>query len=144
MCIINIKWVITTMAFLELLLFVLMGLNMATMFSGFMLARRMGMYLMKQVMMLMFGMMVGMIALIIGLFFPPVTPAMFDILHILILVDFVFILLGTLMQFLQVLPILMKTMQGGPFHSSHITNLLVTFFYLLALVIFYAELAVIG
>ena len=121
-----------------------MGLNMATMFSGFMLARRMGMYLMKQVMTLMFGMMVGMIALIIGLFFPPVTPAMFDILHILILVDFVFILLGTLMQFLQVLPILMKTMQGGPFHSSHITNLLVTFFYLLALVIFYAELAVIG
>ncbi|MHA1481433.1 MAG: hypothetical protein ACTSQZ_08430 [Candidatus Thorarchaeota archaeon] len=132
------------MAFLQLLLFVLMGLNMATMFSGFMLARRMGMYLMKQVMMLMFGMMVGMIALIIGLFFPPVAPVlMFDLLHILILVDFVFILLGTLMQFLQVLPILMKTMQGAPFHSSHITNLLVTFFYLLALVIFYAELAVI-
>ena len=103
------------------------------------------MYLMKQVMMLMFGMMVGMIALIIGLFFPPVAPVlMFDLLHILILVDFVFILLGTLMQFLQVLPILMKTMQGGPFHSSHISNLLVTFFYLLALVIFYAELAVIG
>ena len=131
------------MAFLELLLFVLLGLNMATMFSGFMLARRMGMFLMMQVMMSMFAMMLGIGALVVGLFLPPAVPMMFDLLHILILVDFVFILLATLMQFLQVLPILMKTMQGGPFHSSHITNLLISFFYALGLVIFYAELALI-
>lgn len=131
------------MAFLELLLFVLLGLNIATMFSGFMLARRMGMYLMMQVMMLMFGMMVGIGALVVGLFLPTFAIMTFPLVHILILVDFVFILLATLMQFLQVLPILMKTMQGGPFHSSHITNLLISFFYTLGLVIFYADLALI-
>ena len=132
------------MAFLELLLFVLLGLNMATMFSGFMLARRMGMYLMMQVMMAMFAMMMGMGALVVGLFLPTFAILAIPLVHILILLDFVFILLATLMQFFQVLPILMKTMQGGPFHSSHITNLLISFFYTLGLVIFYAELAVIS
>ncbi len=52
------------MAFYQLLLFVLFALNMSAMFSGFLLARRMGMYLMMQVMMLMFAMMIGLVALI--------------------------------------------------------------------------------
>lgn len=129
------------MALFQLILFILFALNVSVMFSGFMLARRMGYYLMNQVMMLMFGMIVGIGILLVGLFFPPV-PAIFDLLHILILVDFVLILLATLMQFAQVLPILMKTMQGGPFHSSHITNLLVTLFLLIGLVVYYTDLAV--
>ncbi len=130
------------MALFQLLLFVLAGLAIAAMFSGFLLARRMGMYLMMQVMMLMFGMFVSLGVLVFGLVFPPATPAMFDILHLLIIVDLVFVLLALLMEFLQVLPILMKTMQGAPMHSSHITNLLVLFFYLLGLVLYYADLAV--
>jgi len=129
------------MALFQLILFILFALNVSVMFSGFMLARRMGYYLMNQVMMLMFGMMLSIGILIVGLFFPP-APAMFDLLHILILVDFVLILLATLMQFLQVVPILMKTMQGGPFHSSHVTNLLVTLFLLLGLVLYYVDLAI--
>ena len=99
------------------------------------------MYLMKQVMALMFAMMIGIGVLVVGLFLPPAVPAMFDLLHILILVDFILVLVATLMQFGQVLPILLKTMQGGPFHSSHMTNLLVSLFALLGLVIFYVELA---
>ena len=129
------------MALFQLILFILFALNVSVMFSGFMLARRMGYYLMNQVMMLMLGMLVSIGILVVGLFFPPVTPVMFDLLHILILVDFVLILLATLMQFVQVVPILMKTMQGGPFHSSHNTNLLVTLFLLLGLVLYYVELA---
>ena len=128
------------MALFQFILFVLLALNIATMFSGFMLARRMGMYLMKQVMALMFAMMIGIGVLVVGLFFPAV-PAMFDLLHILILVDFILVLVATLMQFGQILPILLKTMQGGPFHSSHMTNLFVLLFALLGLVIYYAELA---
>ncbi|MFW9975310.1 MAG: hypothetical protein ACFFDQ_08605, partial [Candidatus Thorarchaeota archaeon] len=130
------------MALFQLILFILFALNVSVMFSGFMLARRMGYYLMNQVMMLMFGMLVSIGILVVGLIFPPTPPAMFDLLHILILVDLVLILLATLMQFLQVLPILLKTMQGGPFHSSHMTNLLVTLFLLIGLVVYYAELAV--
>lgn len=129
------------MALFQLILFILLALNISVMFSGFMLARRMGYYLMNQVMMLMFGMMLSIGILVVGLFFPPATAVMFDLLHILILVDFVLILLATLMQFLQVVPILMKTMQGAPFHSSHITNLLVTLFLLLGLVLYYVDLA---
>jgi hypothetical protein len=129
------------MALFQLILFVLLALNVSTMFSGFMLARRMGYYLMTQVMMLMLAMFVSIGVLVVGVFFPPV-PAMFDLLHILLIVDFVLILLATLMQFVTVVPILMKTMQGGPFHSSHNTNLLVTLFLLLGLVLYYAELAV--
>jgi len=131
------------MALFQFILFVLLALNIATMFSGFMLARRMGMYLMKQVMALMFAMMIGIGVLVVGLFLPPAVPAMFDLLHILILVDFILVLVGTLMQFGQILPILLNTMQGGPFHSSHMTNLLVTLFALLGLVIFYVDLAII-
>ena len=128
------------MALFQLILFILFALNVSVMFSGFMLARRMGYYLMNQVMMLMLGMMLSIGILIVGLFFPP-APAMFDLLHILILVDFVLILLATLLQFVTVFPILLKTMQGGPFHSSHNTNLLVTLFLLLGLVLYYVELA---
>jgi hypothetical protein len=111
------------------------------MFSGFMLARRMGMYLMTQVMMLMLAMFIGIGVLVVGVFFPP-TPALFDLLHILILADFVFVLLATLMEFVQVLPILLKTMQGGPIHSSHMTNLLISVFLTLALALFYEGLAI--
>jgi len=130
------------MALLQFVLFIILALNISAMLSGFMLARRMGMYLMKQVMALMFAMMIGIGVLVVGLFFPPV-PAMFDLLHILILVDFILVLVATLMQFVQILPILLKTMQGGPFHSSHMTNLIVTLFALLGLVIYYVELALI-
>jgi hypothetical protein len=129
------------MALFQLILFVLLALNISTMFSGFLLARRMGFYLMNQVMALMLAMMIGIVALVVGLFFPPV-PAMFDYLHIIILLDFVLVLIGALMQFGQIVPTLLKTMQGGPFHSSHITNLLVTLFLLLGLVIYYVDLAV--
>ena len=129
------------MALFQLILFILLALNVSVMFSGFMLARRMGYYLMNQVMMLMFGMMLSIGILLVGLVFPPV-PAMFDLLHILLIVDLVLILLATLMQFVQILPILMKTMQGAPFHSSHITNLLVTLFLLIGLVLYYTDLAI--
>lgn len=128
------------MALFQLILFVLFALNVSVMFSGFMLARRMGFYLMTQVMMLMLGMFVGIGVLLVGLFLPTFAIAGIDLLLILLIVDLVLILLATLMQFLQVVPILMKTMQGGPFHSSHITNLLVTLFLLLGLVIYYVDL----
>jgi len=131
------------MALLQFILFIILALNISTMFSGFMLARRMGMYLMRQVMTLMLAMMVSIGILVVGLFMFPAVPAMFDLLHILILVDFILVLVATLMQFGQILPILLKTMQGGPFHSSHMTNLLVTLFALLGLVIYYVELAII-
>ncbi|TFG34766.1 hypothetical protein EU527_01555 [Candidatus Thorarchaeota archaeon] len=131
------------MALFQFILFVVLALNISAMFSGFMLARRMGFYLMNQVMALMFAMMVGIGALVVGLFMFPAVPAMFDLLHIIIVIDFILILLATLMQFGQILPILLKTMQGGPFHSSHMTNLLVTLFTLLGLVIYYTELAII-
>jgi hypothetical protein len=112
------------------------------MFSGFMLARRMGYYLMMQVMMLMLAMMLSIGILLVGLFLPGFQILGLDLVYLLLIVDLVFVLLATLMQFLQVVPILMKTMQGGPFHSSHITNLLVTLFLLLGLVVYYAELAI--
>ena len=129
------------MALIQLILFILFALNVSVMFSGFMLARRMGYYLMNQVMLLMFGMMMSIGILVVGIFFPPL-PAMFDLLHILLIVDLVLILLAALMQFAQVVPILMKTMQGAPFHSSHITNLLVNLFMLLGLVLYYPDLAI--
>lgn len=130
------------MALFQLILLVLFGVAMSTMFSGFMLARRMGFYLMKQVMTLMGAMMVALGALVVGLFFPPAVPAMYDMLHIILLINFVLVALATLMEFGQVLPILMKTMQGGPIHSSHITNLLISFFLTLSLVLFYEGLAI--
>jgi hypothetical protein len=130
------------MALFQLILFILFALNVSVMFSGFMLARRMGYYLMMQVMMLMLGMMLSIGILMVGLFLPGFQILGLDLVYILLIVDLVFVLLATLMQFLQVVPILMKTMQGGPFHSSHITNLLVTLFLLLGLVVYYADLAV--
>ena len=131
------------MALLQFILFIILALNISAMFSGFMLARRMGMYLMMQVMALMFAMMIGIGALVVGLFLPTFQLLGIDLLFILIALDLVIILIATLMQFVQVLPILLKTMQGGPFHSSHMTNLLVTLFALLGLVIYYADLAAI-
>jgi hypothetical protein len=130
------------MALFQLILLVLFGVAMSTMFSGFMLARRMGFYLMKQVMTLMGAMMVALGALIVGLFFLPAVPAMYDMLHIILMINFILVLVATLMEFGQVLPILMKTMQGGPIHSSHITNLLISFFLTLGLVLFYEGLAI--
>jgi len=88
------------------------------------------------------AMMVALGALVVGLFFPPAIPAMYDMLHIILLINFVLVALATLMEFGQVLPILMKTMQGGPIHSSHITNLLISFFLTLGLVLFYEGLAI--
>ena len=129
------------MAVFELLLFILFALNFATMFSGFLLARRMGMYLMMQVMMSMLAMFVGLGSLVLGIF-GFFTGASFELLHLLILGDFILILLAFLMEFIQIVPILMKTMQGAPMHSSHITNLIVTLFYSLALVLYYSGLAV--
>ena len=128
------------MALFQLILFVLLALNISTMFSGFMLARRMGLYLMMQMYALMLGMFVSIGALIFGVFLPGIQLLGVDVTYILLIVDFAFVLLATLMQFVQVVPILMKTMQGGPFHSSHNTNLLVTLFLLLGLVIYYANL----
>ena len=130
------------MALFQLILFVLMALNISLMLSGFMLAQRMGYFLMNQVMMLMIGMMVGIITLVVGLFLPTFQLLGVDLVLILLIVDLVLILLATLMQMVQVLPILMKTMQGAPFHSSHITTLLVTLMLLLGLVFYYAELAI--
>ena len=119
--------------FYQLLLFVLFALNMSAMFSGFLLARRMGMYLMMQVMMLMFAMMVGLIALIL----PFIGFA--DFVYWLVLVDLVLVLIAFLLEFGTVLPILMKTMQGAPMHSAHITNLIVSLFFLIALALFWGN-----
>jgi hypothetical protein len=129
------------MAVFQLILFVLLALSISAMLSGFMLARRMGFYLMPQVASLMFAMLVSVLAVVVGLLFAPATPAMFDIMHIILVVDLVLILVATLLQFVQVFPILLKTMQGAPFHSSHMTNLLVTLFLLLGIVLYYVDLA---
>jgi hypothetical protein len=130
------------MAVFQLLLLVLVALGISTMFSGFMLARRMGMYLMGQVMTLMLAMMVGIVALVFELILPPATHSLFDLMHYLLFGDFFLVLVATLMEFGKVLPILLKTMQGGPFHSSHITNLLVTLFLALGMVLYYTSIAV--
>ena len=123
------------MAVFELLLFVLFGLNFASMFSGFMLARRMGMYLMMQVMMLMLAMFLGLGTLILGIF--GILP---ELLYFLILGDLVLIALAFMMEFVQIVPILLKTMQDGPIHSAHINNLIMSVFFTLALVLFYGDL----
>lgn len=131
------------MVVFQIMLLILFALGISTMFSGFMLARRMGMYLMSQVMTLMLAMMVAMVALVYQLFLPPATHVMFDLLHILLLADFFLLLIATLMEFGKVLPILLKTMQGGPMHSSHITNLLVSLFLALGMVLYYVQIALI-
>ncbi len=122
------------MAFYQLLLFVLFGLNLSAMFSGFLLARRMGMYLMTQVMTLMLGMILGLVALILSFV------GLGDFVFWVVLVDMFLVLIAVLLEFGTVLPILMKTMQGAPIHSSHITNMIVTLFYLIGLVVLWSEL----
>ncbi|MHA2026363.1 MAG: hypothetical protein ACW98U_10730 [Candidatus Thorarchaeota archaeon] len=130
------------MALFQLILFILLALNVSLMFSGFMLAQRMGYFLMKQVMMLMLGMMMSIGILVVGIFLPTFQIAGFDLLLILLIVDLIVVVLATLLQFVTVFPILMKTMQGAPFHISHNSTLLVTLFLLLGLVLYYADLAV--
>ena len=96
------------------------------------------MYLMTQVMMLMFAMMLGLVALILPFI------GFGDFVYWLLIADLALVLIAFLLEFGTVLPILMKTMQGGPIHSSHITNLIVSLFYLIGLVLFWAELMVIA
>jgi hypothetical protein len=98
---------------------------------------------MTQVMVLMLAMFAGLVGLAFGVFLFPAVPVLFDLLHLIVLVDFVLVLVAVLMEFIQVLPILMKTMQGAPIHSSHITNLLLTMFLALAMVIYYVDIAAI-
>jgi len=95
------------------------------------------MYLMTQVMMLMFAMMIGLVAMILPFL------GFEAFVYWLLLADFALITIAFLLEFLTVLPILMKTMQGAPMHSSHITNLIVSLFYLLGLVLFWNELMLI-
>lgn len=130
------------MAVFQLLLFILFALGFATMFSGFMAARRMGFLLMPQVMLLMLGMLVSLVTLIVGLVLPTFSLGFMDIVQLLLLVDFIFFALAFLMEFIQVVPVLMKTMQGGPIHSSHITNLIVSVFLSLAMFLYYVDLAI--
>ncbi|MFX1415794.1 MAG: hypothetical protein ACFFC0_03230 [Promethearchaeota archaeon] len=130
------------MAVFQLLLFILFAMGFATMFSGFMAARRMGFLLMPQVMLLMLGMLVSLVTLIVGLVLPTFSLGFMDIVQLLLLVDFIFFALAFLMEFIQAVPVLMKTMQGGPIHSSHITNLIVSVFLSLAMFLYYVDLAI--
>ncbi len=102
----------------------------------------MGFLVMPQVMLLMLGMLVSLVTLIVGLVVPTFSLGFMDLLQLLLLVDFIFFALAFLMEFIQVVPVLMKTMQGGPIHSSHITNLIVSVFLSLAMVLYYVDLAV--
>ncbi|MFW9802349.1 MAG: hypothetical protein ACFFFC_06845 [Candidatus Thorarchaeota archaeon] len=130
------------MAVFQLLLFVLFAMGFATMFSGFMAARRMGFVLMPQVMMLMLGMLVSLFTLIVGIVAPTFSLGFMDLVQLLLAIDLVFFALAFLLEFIQAVPVLMKTMQGGPIHSSHITNLIVSMFLAFAMVLYYAELVV--
>lgn len=130
------------MAVFQLLLFILFAMGFATMFSGFMAARRMGFVLMPQVMMLMLGMLVSLITLIVGIVAPTFSLGFMDLVQLLLVIDLVFFALAFLLEFIQAVPVLMKTMQGGPIRSSHITNLILSTFLALAMVLYYAELAV--
>jgi hypothetical protein len=103
------------------------------MLSGYQIAMRMGNYLMTQVMLIMIAMMISFGTFIVSIFLP-------DFVFYLLLTNLILILLAALLEFVTVLPILLKTMQGGPIHNSHITNLLTTFFLLLGTVLYYAEL----
>ncbi|MEM2142287.1 MAG: DUF5400 family protein [Candidatus Thorarchaeota archaeon] len=128
---------------MQLLLLLLFALSVATMFSGFMLARRMGMYLMVQVLVLMIAMLSSLVTLLFGVFVSTSPGTMMDLLHILLILDFALYTLALLMEFGQIVPILMKTMQGGPIHSSHMTNLLMAVFLTLGLVLYYVPLSAI-
>ena len=102
----------------------------------------MGFLLMPQVMLLMLGMLVSLITLIVGLVLPAFSLGFMDLVQLLLLVDFIFFALAFVLEFIQVVPVLLKTMQGGPIHSSHITNLIVSVFLSLAMVLYYVDLAV--
>ena len=102
----------------------------------------MGFVLMPQVMMLMLGMLVSLITLIVGILAPTFSLGFMDLVQLLLVIDLVFFALAFLLEFIQAVPVLMKTMQGGPIHSSHITNLIVSLFLTLAMVLYYAELAI--
>ncbi len=130
------------MAVFQLLLLLLFAMGFATMFSGFMAARRMGYILMNQVMLLMLGMMVSLVTLIVGIVAPTFSLGFMDLVQLLLVIDLVFFGLALLMEFIQAVPVLMKTMQGGPIHSSHITNLVLSVFLILAMVLYYVDLAV--
>ncbi len=93
------------------------------------------MYLMMQVMMLMLAMFLGMGALILG-----ITGLLPELLYIFVVGDLIFLVIGFLLEFIQIVPILMKTMQGAPMHSAHITNLIMSVFFALGFVLFYADL----
>lgn len=133
------RW--SRLTIVKLVLLMSLALSMSSMMSGFLIARRMGYFLMKQVMVLMFGMLVSVAGVVVGFFFQPNPPALFDMLHLIIGIHFVLSLIGLLMELWQVLPILLKTMQGAPIHSSHITNLLLTTFLSLGLFVTYVDLA---
>ena len=75
---------------------------------------------MTQVMMLMLAMFVSIGVLIVGLVFPYGT--MFDLLHIMILVDLVLVLLATLLEFIQVLPVLLGRIQKVPISGLPLVN----------------------
>ncbi|MFO7837510.1 MAG: hypothetical protein R6V83_12785 [Candidatus Thorarchaeota archaeon] len=129
------------MVFVRFVLIVMLALSISSMLSGFLIARRMGYYLMKQVMILFVGTIVSIIAAVLGYIFPPSPAGMFDILHLTIALHFVLFLVGLLMQLTQIMPVLLKTMQGAPIHSSHITNVILTTFVSLALLLTYVDLA---
>lgn len=97
---------------------------------------------MPQVMMLMLGMLASLITLIVGIAAPTFSLGFMDLVQLLLVIDLVFFALAFLLEFIQAVPVLMKTMQGGPIHSSHITNLIMSLFFTLAMVLYYTELAV--
>jgi hypothetical protein len=127
------------MPLVKVFLILLVALNVSTMLSAFMLARRMGMYFMAQVLLLALGMVAGVAALIVALTATPVLPSAFDTLHLLLIADLVLVLFGAASEFIQIFPILLKTMQGGPIHSAHLTNLIVTLGLLLGLTMYYPD-----
>lgn len=88
--------------------------------------------------MLMFAMILGLVALILPF------AGLGGFVYWLVLGDLVLVLIAFLLEFGTVLPILMKTMQGGPIHSSHMTNLIVALFYLIGLAITWADVISIG
>ena len=102
----------------------------------------MGFILMPQVMLLMLGMLVSLTTLIVGIVAPTFSLGFMDLVQLLLVIDLAFFALAFLLEFIQAVPVLMKTMQGGPIHSSHITNLIVSLFLTLAMVLYYTELAI--
>lgn len=90
----------------------------------------------------MLGMLVSLITLIAGIVAPTFSLGFMDLVQLLLVIDLILFGLALLMEFIQAVPVLMKTMQGGPIHSSHITNLVLSVFLILAMVLYYVDLAV--